>query len=104
LRADVESHSHIADGLADVWCPVQGFVSMNGLQTSAHFRLIVASLVIAVVWCVGLPWIATIPAVDHRLQFLDERGIDPSAMFYTELESMKPILRRVDNGDFSANF
>ncbi len=75
---------------------------MNGLLNSPHFRLIAATFVIAAIWCIGLPWIATIPRVEHRLEFLDERGIDPSAMFYTELESMKPILQRLENQDFPA--
>jgi hypothetical protein len=63
---------------------------------SGWFRLLAATLVIGGVWCVGLPWIAALPAVENRLRFLDERGIDPSAMFYTELDSMKPILERLE--------
>ncbi len=29
-------------------------------------------------------------------RWLDERGIDPSAMYYTELEAMEPILHRLE--------
>ncbi len=52
--------------------------------------------VIAVVWCVVLPWIARRPVMEEHLNWLDDRGIDPSAMYYTELEMMDPILQRLE--------
>ncbi|MEZ6050008.1 MAG: hypothetical protein R3C02_01245 [Planctomycetaceae bacterium] len=58
--------------------------------------LIVAFAVIGLVWCVVLPWVATLPEMQRQLTFLDERGIDPSAMFYTELEAMTPILDELE--------
>ncbi|MCA9111728.1 MAG: hypothetical protein KDA52_17375 [Planctomycetaceae bacterium] len=58
--------------------------------------LIVAFAVIGLVWCVVLPWVATLPEMQRQLTFLDERGIDPSAMFYTELEVMTPILDELE--------
>ena len=36
------------------------------------------------------------PAMKQRLEFLDARGIDPSAMFYTELDAMDEILDRME--------
>jgi hypothetical protein len=47
---------------------------------------------ITVIWLVVLPWLARQPSVDARIRRLDAQGIDPSAMYYTELESMRPIL------------
>ncbi|QDU55764.1 hypothetical protein [Aeoliella mucimassa] len=38
------------------------------------------------VWGVVLPALTTQPQVEEQLDWLDERGIDPSAMFYTELD------------------
>jgi len=58
--------------------------------------LAACSVGIAVVWCIVLPWIAERPATQQQLQFLDARGIDPSAMFYTELECMGPILEKLE--------
>ena len=58
--------------------------------------LIGAFAVIGLVWCVVLPWVATLPEMQRQLTFLDERGIDPSAMFYTELEVMTPILDELE--------
>ncbi|MEO1982087.1 MAG: hypothetical protein ABGZ24_16330 [Fuerstiella sp.] len=52
--------------------------------------------VIAIVWCVMLPWVARRPAMEEHLNWLDDRGIDPSAMYYTELEMMDPILQRLE--------
>jgi hypothetical protein len=56
-------------------------------------------MVIAVVWTWGLPWLAQRPQLRRQLQFLDSRGIDPSAMYYTELELMKEILHRIERTD-----
>jgi hypothetical protein len=38
------------------------------------------------VWLVLLPWIARWEVVETHLKLLEERQIDASAMFYTELE------------------
>ena len=51
---------------------------------------------IAVVWLLILPRAAELPSVNKRLRFLDEKEIDPSAMFYTELEVMDEILRKAE--------
>jgi len=52
---------------------------------------------ITVVWCVALPKLAEQPRVQEHLVFLDSKGIDPSAMFYTELDAMDEILKRIEN-------
>ncbi len=54
-------------------------------------------LAIAFVWCFFFPWYATQPAMKEHLQFLDDRGIDPSAMFYTELDAMDAILEKLED-------
>lgn len=65
-------------------------------QGQSLIQLLLAVLVITAVWCVLLPRVSTIPVVQQRLHFLDERGIDPSAMYYTELEAMDTILDRIE--------
>ena len=65
-------------------------------QNSGRARLGLSVGVIAIVWCIILPWIARRPAMEERLQWLDDRGIDPSAMYYTELEMMEPILHQLE--------
>ena len=58
-------------------------------------RLAVTLCVIGVIWLVVLPWAAGRPKMAAHLQWLDNEGIDPSAMYYTELEMMEPILDRL---------
>lgn len=65
-------------------------------KTKQRFLLAVATLAVGLVWCVVLPRIAKVNAIEERLQFLDDRGIDPSAMYYTELDAMDAILDRIE--------
>ena len=62
-----------------------------------YLQLAAIACVTGVVWLQVLPWIASRPRMEAHLQHLDERGIDPSAMFYTELEAMEPILQRLEH-------
>ncbi len=59
-------------------------------------RLLLAFASIAAVWLLLLPSIAERPAMRVHLDRLEADGIDPSAMFYTELPMMKPILERLE--------
>lgn len=68
------------------------FLSKPGL--ARWLSLMLASLSIAVIWCGFLPWFATTSVMHQRLEFLDDQGIDPSAMFYTELDAMDEILSK----------
>lgn len=70
-----------------------------GLRGSVQLSL--ATLAICVMWLVVLPWTARQPHVRQRIDFLDERGIDPSAMFYTELKAMDAILSDLESGNDS---
>ena len=60
------------------------------------FHLCLALLLIGVVWLVVLPWLAERPKVDAYLMWLEERKIDPSARYYTDVEAMEPILKKLD--------
>ena len=61
-------------------------------------RLGLALVLLGTFWLCVLPQIARIPAVRAHRQWLDQRGINPSAMYYTELEVMKTILSRQEAG------
>jgi hypothetical protein len=39
----------------------------------------------------------------EHLQFLDDKGIDPSAMFYTELDAMDAILEKIETSPSQVN-
>jgi hypothetical protein len=60
-------------------------------------------LAVTVLWLIVLPWLAAYPLIAGRVRWLDEQGIDPSAMYYTELEAMKPILQRLNERERNSN-
>jgi hypothetical protein len=59
--------------------------------------LLSALLLLVGIWLGLLPWLARRPTVANHLNWLREQRIDPSAMYYTELESMEPILDRLNS-------
>lgn len=59
--------------------------------------LCAATALIVLVWMVVLPSLAEHPDLKARIRFLDERGIDPAAMFYTELDCLEDVLDRLDH-------
>jgi len=58
-------------------------------------QLVVGLGAILVLWLAVLPRIADQPPVQRHIEFLEQRQIDPSAMFYTELEPMAEVRTRV---------
>ncbi len=69
---------------------------MSHQQRVGVVRLGAVTSVVAVIWLLVLPWVAAQPKMAAHLKHLDEQGIDPSAMFYTDLDAMEPILRRLE--------
>ncbi|QDV25113.1 hypothetical protein [Aureliella helgolandensis] len=66
------------------------------LKTSGIGQLGLAIVALGIVWLGILPWVAQQPRVKARLEWLDEKRIDPSAMYYTELEIMESIIKRLE--------
>ncbi len=58
-------------------------------------QLLAALGVLALVWLVALPWAANRPRMAAHLHWLEQEKIDPSAMYYTELEMMEPIFTKL---------
>ncbi|WP_437200773.1 hypothetical protein [Planctomicrobium sp. SH664] len=82
------SDDHVTDrgiDAADLRRPQTGFA-----------RLVAWLVPLAVLWLVILPWMSQREAIQRELEWLDTQGIDPSAMYYTELEAMKPILQELN--------
>jgi hypothetical protein len=50
------------------------------------FGLTIAA--VAIVWTVVLPWFGERQLMRGRIDFLQGQGIDPSALYYTDLEAM----------------
>jgi hypothetical protein len=61
-------------------------------------RLALASAltVLATTWLVLLPWLATTKPVADHIAAQQRQGIDPSAMFYTELDIAPAIAHRAE--------
>jgi len=46
---------------------------------------------IVIVWTLVLPWIGSRQSVRSEIENLDRQGIDPAALYYTDLEAMERI-------------
>ena len=64
-------------------------------MTHGVVRLLWMLSAVGLIWLVILPWMASRPRMEAHLEWLDARGVDPSAMYYTELEMMQPIFDRM---------
>lgn len=58
------------------------------IPSAAPGRLAVASALIALVWLGLLPRIGAVPAVARHVRRMEEGGINPAAMVYSELERL----------------
>jgi hypothetical protein len=62
---------------------------MSSQATVARtLRLSAGLAVVAAVWCGLLPRLLEWPPVARHVALMEERGVDPSAMYYTELERL----------------
>ena len=61
-------------------------------QPQQKLRLFVGLAVVGFVWMMVLPRAAKLPAVENRIDWLESNRINPSAMFYTELEQVDELL------------
>jgi hypothetical protein len=61
----------------------------------AAARLGACSAALVFLWLAVLPRLAAQPSVQQHIEFLQHRQIDPSAMFYTELEAMEGVDARM---------
>ncbi len=66
-------------------------------------RLAGISAVAAAIWLIVLPRLSMLPSMSARLQWLDDQKVDPSAMYYTEVEALKPVLQRLNERGRSKN-
>ena len=73
-------------------------INQAASQPFGLFRLVVWIVPLAAFWLLALPWMASRPSVAAYIQWLDDCGVDPSAMYYTDLEAMKPIRERLNVG------
>lgn len=60
------------------------------------YRLAAACVIASVCWLILLPALSKYPPMSARLQWLEEQQVDPSAMYYTEVEALKPVLQQLN--------
>lgn len=60
------------------------------------WRFLIVTAVLLTTWLVVLPWMSQRPSSREYRRWLESRRIDPSAMYYTELESLGPVLERLN--------
>lgn len=53
-------------------------------ETHRRLRLSVCTVLLLVTWLVVLPRISQLPAIERWAAFLDDRGVDPNAKFFTD--------------------
>ncbi len=53
--------------------------------------LCLGSVAILIVWMLVLPWIGSRQSIKSQIDSLDRQGVDPTALFYTDLEAMQRI-------------
>jgi hypothetical protein len=61
-----------------------------------RLKLAVWTTGLAFFWLAVLPWLSAIPVHREKLDWLREQRVDPSAMYYTEVEAMEPMLQRLN--------
>lgn len=71
-------------------------MSMTSDRRRGLMQLAGVTAVAAVIWLIVLPLLSLFPPVSARLQWLDDQHVDPSAMYYTEVDALKPVLQRLN--------
>ena len=59
-------------------------------------RFVVAIVAVGVLWLVLLPNLGEVPTIRAQIEANEAQGINPGAMYYTELEAMPRIIDEVD--------
>ena len=68
--------------------------SDSGFRRLLRFAVAIAA--VGILWLVVLPRIGETPAVRDFIDVNEARGINPGAMYYTELDAMPRIIDEVD--------
>jgi hypothetical protein len=63
-------------------------MSEFGFQRGSAIRLLAGVVVMVIIWCGILPRLLDLPPVARHVALMEARQVDPSAMYYTELERL----------------
>ena len=63
---------------------------------TAWLKLALSVFAVGAIWLIALPWLASLPTVEQHIAEQERQGIDPAAVFYSELEILPPIAHRYE--------
>jgi len=76
--------------------PQQHFLQTDSSRNRwAWFLFLTVSL--GIIWLVILPRAAEIPHLHSEIKFLEQKKIDPTAMFYSDLETIEQTVQNINN-------
>lgn len=64
---------------------------MSSYNAKGFSSLCLGVSAILIVWTLVLPWIGSWQSLCSQIENLDRQGIDPAALYYTDLEAMDRI-------------
>ncbi len=64
---------------------------MSSCNAKGWLSLCLGVSAILIVWTLVLPWVGSRGPVRMQIENLDRHGIDPAALYYTDLEAMERI-------------
>jgi hypothetical protein len=65
--------------------------AMNDRHAKGWMSLSLAVATITFIWTIVLPWLGTRPAVRAHIDHLGRQGIDPAAMYYSDIPAMSRL-------------
>ncbi len=76
--------------------PNSPVVARSSAPLSGGARLGVCAMALAAVWLGVLPALSAVPSQKGWINWLKEKKVDPSALYYTEVEALEPVLERLN--------
>lgn len=70
---------------------------VNRSRSGGICKLACWVLGLTVLWCVVFPAIGRWRPIRQHIEAMETSGIDPSAMFYTELDVLDSTIKRLEN-------
>lgn len=77
-------------------CPPFPAASASPSRLHTWRGLLIALLIVASLWGILLPWLSQRAVIADHIELQRHHGIDPSAMYYSELETLPPIVHRLE--------
>lgn len=70
--------------------------ALSEKSSGRWIRLLSLTTMLCILWLVILPRAAEIPQLQSEIEFFEQRKIDPSAMFYSDLENIEQTVHDIN--------